>query len=322
MRELQLVGLSADGSTLILADDTGEEFGVPADGRLKAALRGDRARLAQLEIEMDSALRPREIQARIRAGESPEAVAQLAHASVDKIMGYAVPVLAERQHIADRARRSAVRRKGGDGHGRPLGDCVTERLARRGVDPASAEWDAWRRDDGRWTISVDYRSGESERHATFVYDVGGRYAVADNDDGRWLLGEQSSSHGPQPRESGQPRRLAAVRSDSDALALDDESTVDLSETVAELRQAEETGMPEPQPVAAPDDAASADDMAALADVVSGSSPETGRDDGPDQAAADASDQAPRRERRARKERRRARVPSWEEIMFGRGGGKE
>ena len=317
------MGLSADGSTLILADDTGEQFGVPADERLRAALRGDRARLAQLEIEMDSAIRPRDIQARIRAGESPEAVAQLANASVDKIMGYAVPVLAERQHIADRARRSPVRRKGGEAPGRLLGDCAAERLASRGIDPGSAEWDAWRREDGRWTVSVDYRSGESERHATFVYDVASRYSVADNDDGRWLMGEQSPSHGPQPRESGQPRRLSSVRSESDPLPLDDESTVDLSDAAAQVRDAAGDGM-SGAPVGAPDDAVGPDDMSALADVISAPTGEGSVEDAAEEQAPEhPGEQEGRRERRAsRKERRRASVPSWDEIMFGRGNAKD
>ena len=316
------MGLSADGNTLILADDTGEQFGVPADGRLWAALRGDRARLAQLEIEMDSSLRPREIQARIRAGESPDAVAQLANASVEKIMGYAVPVLAERQHIADRARRSPVRRKGGEAPGRLLGDCAAERLASRGIDPGNAEWDAWRREDGRWTVSIDYRSGESERHATFVYDVASRYSIADNDDGRWLVGEQSPSHGPQPRDSGQPRRLAAVRSDSDPLPLDDESTVDLSDAAAQVRKAADDDMPRSGVEAAPDDAAGPDDMAALADVISAPAGEESVDTAAEEPDS-AEPEGRRRERKsARKERRRASVPSWDEIMFGRGGGKD
>ena len=57
---------------------------------------------------MDSALRPRDIQARIRAGETPEAVAQAAQTSVDKIMMYAAPVLAERR-ARRRARPALVR---------------------------------------------------------------------------------------------------------------------------------------------------------------------------------------------------------------------
>jgi len=124
MRTLKLVGLSADGRQVVLVDDAGAEFATPADDRLRAALRGDRARLGQLEIEMDIAIRPRDIQARIRAGDSPETVAALAQVSVERIMPYAIPVLAERQHIAELARRSHVRRKGADGPSRALADVV------------------------------------------------------------------------------------------------------------------------------------------------------------------------------------------------------
>ena len=77
---------------------------------------------------MESALRPRDIQARIRAGESPETVAAAAQTTIDKIMGYATPVLAERAHIADRAQRASVRRKAGEGSSRLLGDAVAEQL--------------------------------------------------------------------------------------------------------------------------------------------------------------------------------------------------
>ena len=109
MREAKLVGLSQDGKSLILAEaETGEEFAVPVDDRLRAALRGDRARLGQLEIQMESALRPRDIQARIRAGESPEAVAAVAQVPMERLMAFAGPVMAEREHIASLAQRASV----------------------------------------------------------------------------------------------------------------------------------------------------------------------------------------------------------------------
>ena len=139
MVHLTLAGVSDDGKRLLLVSDAGVEFTLDIDARLRAALRGDTARLGQLEIQMDSALRPRDIQARIRAGETPEAVAQAAQTSVDKIMAFAAPVLAERQHIADRAQRSSVRRRnGGDqaaGGARTLGDVVAGHLRSINVDP-------------------------------------------------------------------------------------------------------------------------------------------------------------------------------------------
>src|SRR5699024_9766656 len=135
------------------------------------------------------------------------AVAALAQVPVEKIMGYCVPVLAERQHIAELAQRSHVRRKNTEGPARRLGQVVTERLRGRGVDPASATWDAWRREDGRWSVTTAYRSGEHERIARFVFDHIGRYCMAEDDEAKWLTGErQSSSRGPQPRTGGQGGR--------------------------------------------------------------------------------------------------------------------
>jgi hypothetical protein len=221
MREARLVGLSQDGKQLILAlAETGEEFAVPVDDRLRAALRGDRARLGQLEIQMESALRPRDIQARIRAGESPEAVAAVAQMPMERVMAFAGPVLAERDHIANLAQRASVRRRGGgDAPTRNLGAWVTERLRIRQVDPTSAEWDAWRRDDGRWAVRVSYFvvsdddvEQKDEKVAMFAYDAPGRYAVPDDDEARWLVGEQAQVLAPPVQPTHQPgeRRLTAV----------------------------------------------------------------------------------------------------------------
>lgn len=113
MVHLTLAGVSDDGKRLVLVSDAGVEFTLDIDPRLRAALRGDDGE-RRMEKQMDSTLRPRDIQARIRAGETPEAVAEAAHTNVDKIMAFAAPVLAERQHVAERAQRSSVRRKSAD----------------------------------------------------------------------------------------------------------------------------------------------------------------------------------------------------------------
>ena len=79
MRELDVLGLNGDGTRIVCQDPAnGEEFSVAADEKLRAAARGDLSRIGQLEIEMESQLRPRDIQARIRAGASVAEVAKLA----------------------------------------------------------------------------------------------------------------------------------------------------------------------------------------------------------------------------------------------------
>jgi hypothetical protein len=276
---------------------------------------------------MDSALRPRDIQARIRSGETPEAVASLAQVSVDKIMPYCVPVLAEREHVAELARRSHVRRKNVDGPARRLTDVVAERLRGRSVDPGSASWDAWRRDDGRWTLVADYRSGESARHAEFVFDAPGRYVVADDDEARWLVGEQTAVKGPQPRTTPGPRRLSAVSND-DELPLGEDAIEMVTEDPVAPPVAE---VPVEIPVEVAED--TTEDLSATAAAVRATGdadwiaterptaptvpdePEpvelgSEADEPADEPAEDA---APRR---PAKKKSRASVPSWDEIMFG------
>jgi hypothetical protein len=323
--DLTLVGLTEDKQRLVLVNAAGEEFTLPADARLRAALRGDHARLGQLEITMDSALRPRDIQARIRAGESPEHVAAAAQTTLDKVMGYATPVLAERAHIADRAQKASVRRKAGEGPARVLGEAVAERLRARNVDPASVEWDAWRREDGRWTLVADYRSGESPRHAEFVFDAPGRYVVADDDEARWLVGEQSAVKGPQPRTTPGPRRLSAVSNDDelplgeDAIEMVTEDPVtsaepeapteDLTATAAAVRATGDADWIATERPAAPTPPAGPEPVEPEPEPV-----ELGSEaDGPD--GADEADEEPTPRRQAKK-KSRASVPSWDEIMFG------
>jgi hypothetical protein len=195
MQDLTLVGLTEDGTALILVGDAGERYKVPADSRLRAALRTDQTRPGQGEKKMDSVLRPRDIQTRIRSGESAEAVAEAARTTVDKIMGFAAPVLAERAYVAEQAQKASVRRRAGDGPVSHLGEAVAQRLRTEGGDPHSAEWDAWRREDGRWTLVVDYRAADGAQRAEFVYDAAGRYVVAEDDRSRRLVGERAAGTG-------------------------------------------------------------------------------------------------------------------------------
>ncbi|KQT89207.1 hypothetical protein ASG49_15505 [Marmoricola sp. Leaf446] len=150
---------------------------------------------------MDSALRPRDIQARIRSGESAEEVAAAAGTSVEVIMPYASPVLAERAHVAWNAQKSSLRRASGpSGGGRTLGEAVELFLAEHRLHDDDVAWDSWRRADGRWVLTADIDAQGVRRSAEFVHDVAGRYVVAENDDARTLTGELGASPaGPAPR---------------------------------------------------------------------------------------------------------------------------
>ena len=107
MRQLRVVGLGDDHETVILEDPIRHErFAVSGDERLRAAARGDVRRLGQMEIEVSSPLRPRDIQARVRAGESVDEVASAAGVSTSHVERFAYPVLLERARVAEIARRA------------------------------------------------------------------------------------------------------------------------------------------------------------------------------------------------------------------------
>ncbi|HQR27450.1 MAG TPA: septation protein SepH, partial [Nocardioides sp.] len=236
MAHLTLVGLSRDKTRLLLVDDAGAEFTLDIDAPLRAAVRGDSARIGQLEIHMESALRPRDIQARIRAGETPETVAEAARTTVERIMVFAAPVLAERAHMADRAQRASVRRRSGEPGARTLGMAVTEQLGAENVAADAVVWDAWRREDGRWTLTGDFASPGRSGGARFSFDPPGNYVVAENDDARWLVGELPPAASRADQTPGVPgRRLAAV-SEGDRPLPGTELGDDALELVAEAEE--------------------------------------------------------------------------------------
>ena len=117
---------------------------------------------------MESALTPREIQTRIRAGVSLDDVAKAAGVPTEKVEPYAAPVVAEREHVARTALTCPVRRRGESSSTRSLRAVVAERLQHRGIDVDSAVWDAWRDPDRRWTVKGHYHSGSAEHEALFT----------------------------------------------------------------------------------------------------------------------------------------------------------
>ena len=105
MRPVRFVALSEDGHAFVLADEVGRLLALPVDDRLTSAMSADRAGAKPPEPDPNSVLSPRDIQARIRAGETADEVARLSGVPVDRILRYAGPVLQERAMLAQPARR-------------------------------------------------------------------------------------------------------------------------------------------------------------------------------------------------------------------------
>jgi hypothetical protein len=174
MRELKVVGLDVDGKRIICeAEGSGEKFLLRPDDRLRAAARGDKTGPSQPQPdnEVPSVLRPKEIQAKIRAGASVEQIASAAGVDIDRVQRFANPVLLERARAAELA--TAAHPVLADGPSvLTLLETVTSALVARGLDPEATNWDAWRNEDGRWTVQMGWKAGMSDNVAHFRYTPG------------------------------------------------------------------------------------------------------------------------------------------------------
>ena len=182
MQELRFVAVSEDGRYAVLAiPGRSARFTLPIDERLRAVALGQTSRLAQYEIEVESPLRPKEIQARIRAGETVEEIADAAGIAVERVRWFEGPVLAERAHMADLAQNASVRRHGDSSPGPRLGDIVAERLKAVGAAQEDAQWDARKLGDGTWQVQLAFTSGGRLHLAEWVFDPRRRHVMPADD---------------------------------------------------------------------------------------------------------------------------------------------
>ena len=191
MRELKIVGLDVDGKHIICeGDNPADKYSIRVDDRLRAAVRGDGARVNQthIDIEVSNMLRPKEIQARIRAGASVEQLAESAGVEISRVERFAHPVLLERARAAELA--TAAHPVLSDGPSvLTLLETVTSSLVSRGLNPDGTDWDAWRNEDGRWTVQLAWKAGRSDNAAHFRFTPGshGGTVTALDDGARELI---------------------------------------------------------------------------------------------------------------------------------------
>jgi hypothetical protein len=155
VRDARVVGLSSDGHWLILERD-GEHLRLPVDDTLRAAV----GREVQMPMPLESALSPREVQRRIRTGETAAQIAETSGVAVDLIARFEGPVLDERRWHAERARRTVVD-----------GTSLEERFASALHDDVATPtaWDAYvDGHDGGWRIRASRPDG---RAAVWTWDT-------------------------------------------------------------------------------------------------------------------------------------------------------
>ena len=194
MRKLHLVGLTTDRDGLIFTARKGSKSGgfiVPLDDRVLAAIAEARegpngapaaadpeageVETVPKRLRSQSALTPREMQARLRAGRSIDEVAAEAGVDNEWVARFAVPILAEQAQVVELARSLVYAKPRLGESSQPLGASVVQNLSDRGIfipdDVANTSWGAFQLHDSVWMVRFRYRSRGRDQEAQWEIDV-------------------------------------------------------------------------------------------------------------------------------------------------------
>ena len=201
MIELELLGTSSDGESLVLTDAQGERYSILISDELRGAIRRDRPKVDITPSR--PTLAPRDIQALLRAGATPEEIASTHGMDVKAVERFEAPVQAEKDYALSRAQAVRI----GEG-GPTMGDLVLDRLAARGVEPSSLDWSATREAGEPWQIIVTFVQGAAEHAAHWHLSNSGTLEAIDQE-AQWLTEQVSASpsssiFSPIPRPAPAP----------------------------------------------------------------------------------------------------------------------
>jgi len=165
MQDLRVIGVQS--GALLVSTDAGGEYRLPVTHTLHSQLRAASPGDAPVERKAP----PREIQALVRAGKTPQQVADLTGADLDYVHRFEGPVLAERAFVLQSARAVpvSVADSGGSAAGATtFGAVIDERLD--SAEAGQREWTAYKDAEHGWVVHLAYVIHDVERDATWRFD--------------------------------------------------------------------------------------------------------------------------------------------------------
>ncbi len=191
MQNVTIVG-TEDGA-LVLTTDNDEQFLLVVDDSVRAAVR----KLSPSAAAAAAHVGPKEIQAKLREGLSPEEVGELYGVEDSYVERFAAPVLAEREYVLSQA--LSLPALSGQVEAEPtktFGSSIRAKLA--SADVAGERWASWKDDNG-WLVKVVFTLAGVERDARWVYDPRAATLTPFNDEASRLTRHAPASDGLIPR---------------------------------------------------------------------------------------------------------------------------
>lgn len=227
-KDLRTVGRSEDGDSLELHDLDGNSYQLRINDYLRSLInQPSPTPLRSVTNEPTTEISIKELQARLRAGESMESISQDGRVSMEKIERYSHPILQERFYIISLAQKAEIKKLKST-----LNEVVEAKLSPRGVDMKHCEWNAYRNEDGTWQVLLEYPTRDGKGNATWRFESMKRRIESDDDGARWIMDEE-----PAPieavvrpiRSEEAPPRLISIRSTPTVASIDEylDDTADL-----------------------------------------------------------------------------------------------
>ncbi len=282
MSDLKLIGRSEDGSELELKDQEGATYTLRISDHLRSLVNQPRLVAVSSPNDQTQVVTVKEVQARLRSGESADSLMRTTGWSAEKIEKFSGPIMQERAYIIELALAANLTK---EKHSPTLATATIAQLSPRGVDMDLVEWNTWRKEDGSWNIILMYPlkdGGQGE--ANWNFELASRTLEAEDDGALWISGEERISrpslptHGMVfPSETAAPR-LVAVREEIETIRI---TTTPTSTTPTNTLE-----------------------------TIFDSAPHN-----PSKSASDADEEIPADAKRDGVTKR-LKIPSWDDIMFG------
>ena len=199
MSEMRIVGRTEDGTQLELIDGEGATHFLRITDNLKGLVNQPRL-VAVAPSEGRTIFTVKEIQSRLRAGESAASISSTTDWSLDKIDRFSGPIMQERAYVIGLAIETQLRRESASPS---LATATIAQLQPRGVDMTEVEWNTFRNEDGTWTIVLQYPHSQNSQksgygEANWIFDLDNRTLVADDEGARWISGDEKPSRPATP----------------------------------------------------------------------------------------------------------------------------
>lgn len=196
MTDLRLDGRTDDGLYLSLRDQEGEQYTLRISDTLRATV--NQQRLNSVPDNDEPSIAIKEIQRLLRTGQTSEQISREYNVAIEKIERFAGPILSERIYIIDQAQQIVVRKEI-DRDPVNLVQTITSRLAPRGIDASTLSWDTWRLENGTWTVELHYPQTGGVGVAQWSFDPLLRSLTSMDENARWMMGDD-----PAPRQLSKP----------------------------------------------------------------------------------------------------------------------